>query len=134
MKYMGSKARLAKDLSPLINKLIKNNNINTYIEPFVGGANMIQHINCKERIASDNNEYLIYMWIALQNDWIPPDNITKEEYIDIKNNKHKYPKELVSIAGFCATYNAKWLVVMLGLLELKLALKEIITTKLQEIY
>ena len=108
MKYMGSKARLAKDLSPLINELIKSNNINTYIEPFVGGANMIQHINCKERIASDNNEYLIHMWIALQNDWIPPDNITKEEYIDIKNNKHKYPKELVSIAGFCATYNAKW--------------------------
>ena len=64
MKYMGSKARLAKDLSPLINKLIKNNNINTYIEPFVGGANMIQHINCKERIASDNNEYLIQMRLS----------------------------------------------------------------------
>ena len=43
MKYMGSKARIAKDISPIINQLIKDNGIDIYIEPFVGGANMIQH-------------------------------------------------------------------------------------------
>lgn len=49
MKYMGSKARLSKDISPIINNLIKENNINTYIEPFVGGANMIEHIECEKK-------------------------------------------------------------------------------------
>ena len=62
MKYMGSKARLSKDLAPIINKLIKKNCIDTYIEPFVGGANMIQHIECKNKIGSDINKYLIAMW------------------------------------------------------------------------
>lgn len=41
MKFMGSKARLAKDLSPIMNDIIEKENIQTYIEPFVGGANMI---------------------------------------------------------------------------------------------
>lgn len=108
MKYMGSKARLVKDLAPLINSIISKNKINTYIEPFVGGANMIQHIECKNKIGSDNNEYLVELWKALQNGWTPPSEITKDLYIDIKQNKNNYGKELVAVAGFCATYNAKW--------------------------
>ena len=108
MKYMGSKARLAKELAPMINEIISKHNISTYIEPFVGGANMIQHIQCDNKIGSDNNEYLIEMWKAVQNGYIPPKEISKEEYLDIKANKDKYNKELVAVTGFCATYNAKW--------------------------
>ena len=67
LKYMGSKARLAKEIAPIINKLIKENNIKTYIEPFVGGANMIEHIICERKIGIDNNEFLIAMWKALPN-------------------------------------------------------------------
>lgn len=63
---MGSKQRLAKKISPIINDLIKQHNINTYIEPFVGGVNMIEHIQCKNKITSDNNEYLISMWNVIQ--------------------------------------------------------------------
>lgn len=108
MKYVGSKSRLAKDIAPIINNLIKKKNINTYIEPFVGGANMIQHINCKNKIGADINEYLIAMWNAFQNGYIPPDDVSKEEYLKVKNNKDVYPKEYVAIVGFCATYNAGW--------------------------
>jgi len=108
MKYVGSKARLSKNIAPIINKLISENNINTYIEPFVGGANLIQYIKCKDKIGSDINEYLINMWQSLQNGWLPPNKLSKEMYIDIKNNKEQYGKALVAIVGFCATYNAKW--------------------------
>ena len=108
MKYMGSKARISKDVAPIINKLIEKNNINTYIEPFVGGANMIQHIRCKKKIGSDINKYLINMWNCLKDGWQPPTYITKEMYNDIKQNKEQYGDALVAIAGFCATYNAKW--------------------------
>ena len=66
MKYMGSKQRLAKYIAPIINQLIKEYNINTYIKPFVGGANMIEHIKCENKIGSDNNKYLISMWNDLQ--------------------------------------------------------------------
>lgn len=108
MKYMGSKSRLSKDLLPIINNIIKGNNLELYIEPFVGGANLIDKVHCAKRVGGDNNYYLIEMWRALQKGWLPPKEISKEEYNDIKVNKEKYSPELVAIAGFCATYNAKW--------------------------
>lgn len=120
MKYMGSKARISKDVAPIINNLIKDNNIRTYIEPFVGGCNMIEHVICENKIASDNNDYLIDMWKDLQKGWNPPDEMTKETYIDIRDNKEKYSKSLVAIAGFCATYNAKWFGGYAGIVKTKI--------------
>jgi DNA adenine methylase len=108
MKYMGSKARLAKDISPIINKLIKDNGIKIYVEPFVGGANMIEHIVCNQKIGSDNNRYLISMWNAFKDGWTPPEDIPKEMYSYIRDNKNICDERLVAVAGFCATYNAKW--------------------------
>lgn len=105
---MGSKARLSKDLAPIINTIIKQESINVYIEPFVGGANMIEHIECKNKIGIDNNKYLIAMWNSLQSGWIPPKEMNRDEYEDIRDNIDKYDDNLVAIAGFCATYNAKW--------------------------
>ena len=104
---MGSKARISKDLAPIIQSYITDET-KGYLEPFVGGANMIDKIKCDKKIGCDINEYLIAMWKAIQSGWIPPQDISKEEYDDIKNNKEKYLKELVAIAGFCSTYNAKW--------------------------
>lgn len=120
MKYMGSKARISKDIAPIINNLIKENNIKNYIEPFVGGCNMIEHIVCENKIASDNNDYLISMWRDLQKGWNPPNEMTKELYIDIRDNKDKYSKSLVAIAGFCATYNAKWFGGYAGIVKTKI--------------
>lgn len=59
MKYMGSKSRITKDLAPIIQKVIDDNLISCYIEPFVGGSNMIEKINCNKKIGSDSNNYLI---------------------------------------------------------------------------
>ena len=120
LKYMGSKARLSKDIAPIINQLIKKYNIETYLEPFVGGANVIEHIKCKNKIGSDNNEYLIDMWQSLQAGWKPPETMSKEMYEDIKNNKDEYGKSLVAIAGFCATYNAKWFGGYAGIVKTKI--------------
>lgn len=110
MKYQGSKARIAKHISPIINRLIHENNISTYIEPFVGGANMIEHIICKHKYGYDSNQYLISFWQSVQNGWNPLDNIemTKELYKNIKEHKEDYFPEVVALAGFCASYNAKW--------------------------
>lgn len=120
---MGSKARLSKYLSPIINNLIKDFNIKTYIEPFVGGANMIQHINCQRKIGSDNNRYLIALWNALKNGWIPPKEISREKYNDIKQNKEMYDDELVAVVGFCSTYNAKWFGGYAGIVDTKIGTK-----------
>jgi len=108
MKYVGGKSRIAMDLKAIIEGIMKSSGIDTYIEPFVGGANVIDKIDAKVRIGSDTNKYLIGMYNAVQDGWLPPEDITKEEYYDIRKNKNKYPLALVSVAGFCASFNGKW--------------------------
>ena len=49
MRYQGSKNRLVKSIVPILQQLIDENKIETYIEPFVGSAAVIQEINCKRR-------------------------------------------------------------------------------------
>ena len=102
MKYMGSKNRFAKELLPIILKDRAPNQ--WYIEPMVGGANMIDKVD-GNRLGSDFNEYLTEMWSALINGWKPKEHYTKDEYIDIKNNKENYPKHLVGYVGFICSYH-----------------------------
>lgn len=52
---MGSKSRIAKYIVPIIQQCIDDNNIEYYIEPFVGGANVIDKIICKNKSGSDKN-------------------------------------------------------------------------------
>ena len=44
MKYMGSKRRIAKHILPIMLKKAEEINITTWVEPFVGGANMIDKV------------------------------------------------------------------------------------------
>ena len=79
---------------------------NWYIEPFVGGANLIDKVSGK-RLGNDINWYLIEMLRALQEGWTPPKDISEQEYSHIKNNMNLYPPELVAYVGF-NSYGAKW--------------------------
>ena len=56
MKYMGSKNRIAKHILPIM--LEHRTEGMTWVEPFVGGANMIDKVEGK-RIGADINFYLI---------------------------------------------------------------------------
>ena len=66
MVYMGSKAKYAKYIVPIIQKAIDDNNVDTYIECFVGGANIIDKIKCKNRIGYDRSNTLIALLQAAQ--------------------------------------------------------------------
>ena len=56
MKYMGSKSRIAKNIIPIIQKYIYDNNIVHYYEPFCGGCNIIDKIKCESKYANDNQK------------------------------------------------------------------------------
>ena len=58
MEYIGSKNRLSKELAPIIQSYITEET-KGYLEPFVGGANMIDKIKCNKRIGCDIHEELI---------------------------------------------------------------------------
>lgn len=66
MTIQGSKKKIAKYICPIIQQCINNNNIDTFIDAFVGGANIIKNIKCKNKIGIDNNPYLIALWKELQ--------------------------------------------------------------------
>lgn len=79
-----------------------------YLEPFVGGANMIDKIRCNNKIGADIHKYLIAALKKLESGWIPPEEITEELYKDIQRNKENYPDYLVGYVGFQLSYGGKW--------------------------
>lgn len=105
MKYQGSKNRHAKELLEIILKDRKDNQY--YIEPFVGGFNIIDKVD-GFRIGNDSNFYLIELFKAIQNGWIPPDEISNEIYSHIQKNKNNYPPYLVGFVGFGCSYSGKF--------------------------
>lgn len=108
MRYLGSKNRLTKDLVPIIQSYIDDNNITHYYEPFVGGANMIDKIRCNNKFGSDIHPYLIALLKQAQFDTsVFPATISEEEYKSVRANPQNYPDWYVGLVGFCS-FGGKW--------------------------
>ncbi len=105
MKYMGSKNRISKYILPFIQESLGDREV--YIEPFVGGANMIDKVKARIRMGNDSNKFVIALLREVSRGWIPS-KINKEEYLKIKNNYNNYSAEEVGFAGICASYSGKW--------------------------
>jgi DNA adenine methylase len=102
VKYMGSKARHAKELLPII--LADRKPGQWYVEPFVGGANMIDKVD-GNRIGSDTHPNLIALWQAVSNGWLPPTNVSESEYAAAKKmGAFAY----TGFVGFGCSYSGKW--------------------------
>ena len=110
MKYMGSKSRIAKDIVPIIQKFIDDNDSNIYIEPFVGGANVIDKINCKHKFGFDLNKYLIALLNHVKDGKELLDDVTKDMYDAVRSNINSgiYEDWIVGNVGFLASYNGRW--------------------------
>ena len=103
MQYMGSKARHAKELLPIILKDRKPGQ--WYVEPFVGGANMIDKVD-GNRIGADVHPHLICLLDAVANGWIPPESVSEEEYKQAKSAKAIDAK--TAFMGFLCSFGSKW--------------------------
>lgn len=64
MNYIGSKRRLAARIVPHIQEAIKTTGFSLYLEPFVGGANVIDKVDAPYRIGADNQRYLVALLSA----------------------------------------------------------------------
>ena len=104
MKYMGGKQKIAKEILQII---LKDRDWRAYVEPFVGGCNIIDKVD-GNRVGCDINPYLISLWKAVSNGWMPPKEITEIDYLEIRNNKSKFPPELVGYVGFTLSFCGKW--------------------------
>ena len=79
MVYMGSKNKYCPFIVPIIQKTIDDNNIKEYIEFFVGGANVIDKIECDSRIGYDRSKTLIALLDQASKDFsLIPENGNRE--------------------------------------------------------
>lgn len=115
MIYQGSKSKLRKFIAPVLQDCIDRHGVTEYIEPFVGGANMIDHIKCKNRYGSDNNPELIALLKYMQKDpalGIAPENCDFDHYKDVRENRKngtgKYSAEYTALIGYFASYGGRY--------------------------
>ena len=113
MKYMGSKAKYAEEILDAIENEVHSRiyDYRNYVEPFVGGANMIAKTDIypafkrMNRYGNDINPYIIEMFKALQSGWTPSDKYTEEDYRLAKENakltwKTTSPDLMIAEIGF----------------------------------
>ena len=107
MKYMGSKSRIAKYILPIILKDRKEGQC--YVEPFVGGANMIDKVE-GWRIGGDSNEFLIRaLGLIKENPQSLPkttSEYTRDMYIAAKEKDDLSPVEC--LAMFAYSFSGKF--------------------------
>ena len=105
MQYMGGKSRISKQIAEILNSDI--NKDTPFVSLFCGSCAIESKVQADVKILNDKHPYLIAMWQALQNGWIPPDVVTKEEYYRVKDNMDENPA-LTGFVGFGCSFGGKW--------------------------
>lgn len=104
---MGSKARLAKDILPI---MLAERGTRQWVEPFVGGCNLIDKVTGK-RVGADSNLYLISMFSDLLKGVTYP-KITKDIYNAVrdcyKTGSTDYSLGFIGWVGFNCSYSGKF--------------------------
>ncbi len=107
---MGSKRKIAKYILPIV---LRERTINQwYVEPFVGGCNMIDKVK-GNRIGADLNKYVIAMWSGLQNNHERPHVISRELYSKVKleydnGTSIEYDDFMKGWVGWMGSFNGKF--------------------------
>lgn len=109
MQYFGGKAKIAKELSSVLNKYLVGND-KPFIDAFCGSCNVISKIDDKRiRIANDKHKELIAMWQWVQQMGVDrlPTNVSRELYYYIKTSTTS-PDWLKGFVGFGCSFAGKW--------------------------
>ena len=69
INYLGSKRKFYKEICPIINTYIKENNITEFYDVFCGGAIIAEHIECNKVYANDLSPTLIALHKQAQTDF-----------------------------------------------------------------
>lgn len=107
MKYMGSKRRIAKHIIPIMTDAADRSGINKWVEPFVGGGNLIDKIPDRFiRKGYDLNPHVIQAMIDIRDypgDF--PDYVSEDEY---KSYIGRNPEKITSWVRFVCSFGGKF--------------------------
>ncbi len=107
MKYYGGKTIHGKEISEILKKIIIENNIHKYIEPFCGALGIMKHMKipnyaCKY-FACDASKDLILLWKSVQNKTFDNPKINKTKWNLLKNSDNASPEK--SFAGYALSFS-----------------------------
>ena len=101
----GGKFRLAKEITAVLNPITKGR---PFVDLFCGACNIVSNITtASRRIANDNNPYLIELFKAIQNGWIPPTHATEEDYRYVSEHPDENPALTAFILIGCS-FSGGW--------------------------
>lgn len=114
MRYIGGKYRIRKELVDFLLDAIGNSNC--FVEPFCGSCNIVYSVMADNElialpsefklILNDYHKDLMMMWKAIVYDnWIPPDNCTREEYEKLRKAE---PSALRGFVGHGCSFGGIW--------------------------
>lgn len=99
MVYQGGKFRQSKHIVPIINKCIKDLKLENYYEPFCGGINVLDKIQCTNLYANDIDEELIAFYEFIRDGGEPLEDISREDYYKIKSSNDLIKRGMVKYLG-----------------------------------
>lgn len=106
MKYMGSKNRIAKHILPIMLAEAEKHSITTWVEPFVGGCNVIDKVpDTFRKIGADLNPHTIAAMLAIR-DFVErlPSDVSREDYNKLKGTP---PHPINSWVRFECSFGSK---------------------------
>lgn len=107
MQYMGGKERIHKDIVGLIRLAQVETGATNYLEPFLGGASIggraARHF--ATATLSDYDPLVASLWSAVGEGWVPPTNLSEEEYDGLQMLGGSSPLE--AFAAFGASFGGK---------------------------
>ena len=71
MRYLGGKSRISTQLSNVVNTTFGERGERVFVSLFCGSCAIESKVNADVKILNDKHPYLIAMWKALQDGWIP---------------------------------------------------------------
>lgn len=107
MQYMGSKNRIAKEIFPIMDSAARERGASVWIEPFVGGANMLDKVpDTYRRIGIDYSPHVIKALIAVR-DFVDllPEEVSEQYYREIRDYE---PDPIRSWVRFVCSFGAKF--------------------------
>lgn len=90
MKYIGSKAKFADEIVAILQGYISEYKIKQYVEPFAGGFNIIDKIQCEYRLGNDIDPLVCDLIETCRDNPALLDSLhtpTREEYYDVRTTR-----------------------------------------------
>lgn len=108
MVYRGSKGRLLRELLPMIQDLVDRKKPGAYVEPFIGGANVIAEVRWPNKIGSDLNPDLVdFLNFCKEEPGLPwmPDRVTREHWTEVRDNPERFGRKYWLSVGWLSSFS-----------------------------